>query len=340
MTGFLLGVNAVLACAIVAMGGFILAMRVALTRRLRRESRYRPAAELSLSAYVAGGDEPPAPAGRDERAVLLTVAIDALDDLLGAERARLVALLERLGYVDDAISGLRARRRVRRRRAAETLSAVGSPTAVSGLRAGLADSDALVRTTCARTLAEVGPEDAVPEITAIAGSDAPKVPGAAAAVVLALAEYRPAALAPLFDRDASTEVRFVALTLAGELRLPEYAPLLLACLDDPDDLAVAAARGLGDIGEVDAAGRLREVMLDKRRGQAVRAAATAALGALGQPGSVPALEAQLQDADWVLQAAAAQALARMGEPGADALRRAAAAGRPAARELAEAALAP
>jgi HEAT repeat protein len=340
MTGFLLAVNAVLACAIVAMGGFILAMRVALTRRLRRDTRYRPAAELSIAEYVAGGGEPPAPAGRDERAVLLTVAVDALGDVFGAERARLVALLERLGYTDDAISRLRTRRRVRRRWAAETLSAIGSPTAASGLRAGLRDSDALVRTTCARTLAEVGPEDAVPEITAIAERDAPKVPGAAAAVVLALAEYRPAALAPLLSRDASTEVRFVALTLAGELRLAEYAPLLLACLDDADDLAAVAARGLGDIGEVEADGPLREVMLDKRRGQAVRAAASAALGAIGQPESVPALEAQLQDADWVLQAAAAQALTRMGEPGMDALRRAAAAGQADARELAEAALAP
>jgi cellulose synthase/poly-beta-1,6-N-acetylglucosamine synthase-like glycosyltransferase len=39
----------------------------------------------------------------------------------------------------------------------------------------------------------------------------------------------------------------VALTLAGKLRLAEHAPLLLACLDDPDELAVAAARGLGDM---------------------------------------------------------------------------------------------
>jgi HEAT repeat protein len=340
MTGFLLVVNVVLAGLVVAMTAFILTMRVVLAGRLRREGRFRPAAELSLAEYVAGGGEPPAPAGRDERVVLLTVAIDALGDLRGAERARLVVLLERLGYVDDAISGLRARRRVTRRRAAETLSAIGPLTAVSGLRAGLEDSDALVRTTCARTLAEVGSPDAVPAITAIAERDAPKVPGAAAAVVLALAEYRPAALAPLLSRDASTEVRFVALTLAGKLRLAEHAPLLLACLDDPDELAVAAARGLGDIGEVEAVGPLREVMLDERRGQAVRATATEALGAIGQPGSVPALEAQLQHADWVLQAAATKALARMGGPGTDALHRAAAAGPAQARELAEAALAP
>jgi HEAT repeat protein len=132
----------------------------------------------------------------------------------------------------------------------------------------------------------------------------------------------------------------VALTLAGEMRLAEHAPLLLACLDDRDDLAVPAARGLGLIGEVDAVGPLREVMCDECRGRDVRAAAARALGSIGQPGAVPALEAQLQAADWVLQAAAAQALARMGEPGEAALRRAAGSGRPEARELAEAALAP
>jgi HEAT repeat protein len=340
MNGFLLVVNAVLAAAILAMATFILVIRVVVSRRLRRDLRFQPSAESALADYVAGGDEPAAPTERDERAVLLAVAIDALSDLRGAERARLVVLLEKLGYVDDAISGLRARRRVTRRRAAETLSAIGPPTAAPGLRAGLRDSDALVRTTCARTLAEVGPGDDVPAITAIAEQDAPKVPGAAAAVVLALAEHRPGALAPLLSRDAPAEGRFVALTLAGEMRLAEHAPLLLACLDDRDDLAVPAARGLGLIGVADAVGPLREVMCDEGRGRDVRAAATQALGALGQPGSVPALETQLQAGDWVLQAAAAQALARMGEPGKAALRRAAAAGRAEARELAEAALAP
>jgi HEAT repeat protein len=340
MTGFLAGVDAVLIAVIVGMTAFILVMRVVLHRRLRRDHRFRPGAERAVAEYLAGVGDPPAPAGRDERAVMLALTIEALDDLRGGEQARLVLLLEHLGYVDEAIRDLRARRRVTRRRAAETLSAIGTPAAASALLAGLNDSDALVRTTCARTLAEVGGEDAVAAVTAIAERDAPKVPGAAAAVVLVLAEHQPAALAPLLRRGAPAEVRFVAFTLAGELRLAEYAPLLLAGLADRDDLATCAAKGLGLIGEVEAVGPLTGLMRDERRGQALRAEATWALGAIGQPVAVPALEAQLRSSDWVLQAAAAQALARLGEAGETALQRATSHDRDEVRELAEAALAP
>ncbi len=340
MSSILIGVNAVLAAAIVGMVMFILIIRMVAGGRIRRENQFRPGAERAISEYLADGCDPPCPAGRAERTVMFNVAVEALGDLRGAERTRLAQLLQRFGYTDDAISGLRSRRRFTRRRAAEALSAIGTPAAESSLRAALDDPDALVRTTCARTLAEVGSADAVPEIIAIARRDAPKTPGAAAAVVLALAERWPAALAPLLGPDVPAEVRFVAITLAGDLRLAEYAPLLMACLTDHDDLAASAAQGLGRIGEVDAVGPLTELMRDGRRSQAVRAAATGALGVIGQPSVVPALEAQLDASDWVLQDAAVQALARLGDPGEAALRRAASADRGEIRELAEAALAP
>jgi HEAT repeat protein len=340
VTGYLIGVNAVLAVMIVLIVLFILGMRLVVIHRMRRDSRFRPAAELAIAEHLAGIDAKPAAGGRDEREVLLTVAVQALADLRGSERARLVTLLEQLGFVDEAVSRLRARRWVTRRRAAETLAAIGTPTAAVGLRTGLHDRDALVRTTCARTLAEVAEEDAVPEIAAVAERDAPKVPGAAAAVVLALAEHRSSALAPLLAGDAAPEVRLVALTLAGELRLTEHSPALRVGLSDRDDVAATAATGLGHIGDIEAVGALVDLAGDEGRSQAARAAAIKALGAIGQASTVPALEAQLRASDWVLQAAAAQALTLMGEPGEAALRQATASDRQEVRELAEAALEP
>jgi hypothetical protein len=50
MNGFLLGVNAVLAGAIVVMATFIVSTRVVTSGRLRRERRFRPAVELAQHA--------------------------------------------------------------------------------------------------------------------------------------------------------------------------------------------------------------------------------------------------------------------------------------------------
>jgi len=117
----------------------IVVIRVVTGRRARRERRLRPRAELSLAQYLAGSGGPPSVTAGGERAVLLGVALEAMADLRGSERARLAGLLERLGYVSEAASRLRTGRRAVRRRAAETLSAIGTPAAAPVLTASLAD---------------------------------------------------------------------------------------------------------------------------------------------------------------------------------------------------------
>ncbi len=340
MTGVLIIVVAVLMVLVMAMLQLLIVIRATATRRKRREQRLRPSAELSIAEYVSGGDTAPAPATRDERAVLLCVALDALADLRGSERTRLVALLERLGYVREAMAKLRSRRRVVRQHAAETLTAIAVPGAVPALSAGLADGDVLVRLTCARTLVEIGGDEVIPDVLATAERDLPAAPGAGAAVLLAVGMTCPDALAPLFARQVPQQVRAVAITVAGELRLSGLAPLLRSCLHEGDELAADAARGLGRIGDIEAVGELAEFAADDRHAPAARAAALTALGSIGDPSVLGMLERQLAAADWSVVAASARALARLGEPGAAALRRAASSSRPELRELAEAALQP
>lgn len=318
----------------------IVVIRAVASRRARRERWLRPRAELSLAQYLAGSGGPPSVTAGGERAVLLGVALDAMADLSGSERTRLAELLERLGYVNQAASRLRTGRRAARRRAAETLSAIGTLAAASALTTSLSDRDAQVRAICARTLAEVGGEEVVPAIVSCAQRDVTEVPGAAAAVVLALAASRPAALAPLLRADAAPRVREVAIAVAGELRLLQLAPLLRACLSDRDDISAAAARGLGLIGDAQAAPALASLASDDRRDPSTRAMAAAALGSIGDPAAVGVLESLLRDPGWLLQDAAASALARLGEPGKAALRRAATSCRPQARAHARAALSP
>lgn len=336
----LASVDVLLAAMVLLLTSFIVVIRFVALRRMRSVTRLRPAVEMALADHLAGSGAEPSPVTPQERAVLLTVALEVLTDLQGAEHARLVGLLEKRGYVTEAGAALGARSRVRRQQAAETLSALATPAAVQALEAALADTDALVRTAAARTLAEVGGDHVIPAVAEIAQRDINDQPGAAAAVVLALGTSRPGALAPLLAREAPAEVRDVAVTIVGELRLPQYGPALQDCLAGDDLLAASAARGLGRIGDATAVAALGRLALDRERPAFARAAAVTALGAVGDPAACPVLERLVGEPDWPLLAATADALAHLAEPGRGALARAAASPGTDMAALARAALAP
>ena len=328
--------DSVLAALVCLLVLSLLGVRALIRLREERRRRLWPDASLAVARYVTTGGPAPRPAGRAERAILRDAAMQALFDLRGRELDLLVELVGQLGYTAGAAAALTARRRAVRRRAAETLAIIATPATASALRAALDDPDALVRTSCARTLARVGTQDDVPAIAGVARRDIVQAPGAAAAVVLALGRSHRAALGQLLSAQAPAQLRIVAAEVAGRLRLPELAPELRACLHDGDELATAAAQGLGMIGDIEAARELQDVVRASGRAASARAAAMTALGSIGDAKSVPVLEPQLEADDWALRAAAAQGLARLGEPASWALRRAVRWGPPEAREQAEA----
>jgi HEAT repeat protein len=325
-------VNAVVAAAAAGLAaGVTLIAATIVARRLvggvhrRRRIDLRPGIELALATFLVDEDaEDPAPETRAERHVFRAVALEALTELRGTERARLAALLVRLGFADEAIPALGARRRSARRQAAEALALIGGADTVSALRDGLTDRDAIVRGTCARGLAENDAAgDIVGTILRALERDAVLAPGGAAAVVLALGGHRPAAVGRLLAPNVGPELRVLAAAVAGELRLSEHAPLLRACVEDDDDeLAARAARGLGLIGDSEAVPQLLEALRDNGRSADVRVASAGALGSIGDVTAVRALEWQLRESGWSLRASAARGLALLGSPGVDALRRA------------------
>jgi HEAT repeat protein len=327
-----------LAALVVLLGLLLLAIRAVALRRRRHMAKYRPRAEAVLGTYLAGPAGAPAPSSLGDRPVFLAVAQEALADLRGDERDRLVDLLVQLGFLRDAILALRGRRSVVRRSAAETLAALATPLAVPAVTHGLADRDVLVSTTCARTLALTGGEDAIADVLVVVRRDAVAAPGATASVVLALAEATPSALGPLLGDDAPAAVRRIAVAVAADLRLAQLSDLLRSCLAGPDDLVVSSARGLGRIGEFQAVGALTRLALNSGRPPRVRSAAATALGAIGDPSSLGALERLLDEPDWSLRAAATSALAELGASGSAALLSAAASGDPEVAALATAAL--
>ncbi len=349
MASLLVQVVIWLAVAIALIVAADVVTRLVVRRRERQDNRLRPKAELALADYLAGSAVLPEVTGTGERAVLLKVALEALADLRGSERARLTDLLERLGYVAQASSALGGRGRASLRRAAETLAVIATGATMPALIAGLADRDALVRCTCAGALVEVvgdvrpagsGTDEVSAAIIAVVEHDMDITPGPCSAVLLALGVHRPSALAPSLMPGRSRQVRLVAIEVAGALRLAEHAPLLQQCLREADDLAAAAARGLGQIGEVRSVQALIGLGGDAGRSGPARAAALTALGSIGDPQALPVLRTQLQDGDWQIRAAAVGALAQLGEEGTAALSRAAESGRPEVRLQAEAALQP
>lgn len=338
MATALADVDLALAAMVVALVLTLIGLREAALRRIDADRRFRPDAQRSMTGFLFGQGPVPAFSRRGERQVFLAVAEEALADLTGEERGRLATLLGQLGFTRDALLGLKARSAAARRRSAETLATIAESLSARQVASALADTDVLVRTTCACTAAETGADTDVPAIIAVARRDARAAPGAAASVVLAIAQYHPAALPGLLDADAPEVIRLAAVTITAELRLAQFTDLLVACLDQGTRLAIAAARGIGRIGEFSASAALANLAADHGRTVQARAAAAAALGAIGDPASLGVLRRLLAEPDWTLSDAAARALSRLGEPGLTVLRDAAASGVAPRAALAQAAL--
>ena len=280
----------------------------------RREEAARERAENLIADYLAGGPEPDAPAGARARAMFAAACLDAVIELRGAERERVSELFVRTGLLAEAAAALRGRRGVAdRRRAADALALVAHPDGREPLREGLRDRDADVRSASARGLAMLGDLEALRDIERIGAGDT-------AEVLLTVAAVRPEALERAF---AVPHARARAAEVAGALRLLDHAATLRGLLDAEDpELAVAAARALGQIGDIEAVPALVG-LVEGSAPVSLRATALRALGEIGDPSATPVLECALLGGCFEPADAAAEALALLGATGRAALERAA-----------------
>lgn len=316
----------------------IVVLRVLLRRNQRRVEQLRPAAELAIAGYLAADATAQPGTQPAERAIWRDVTLEAMSDLRGSERAALARLLDDLGYVTEAASDLRSRRRAVRRRGAETLAAIANAEALDALAVGLRDRDVRVRMTCARALAEANGEERIPEIVMAVTRDVRAAPGAVADIVLALGHEHPDALDQLLQPDAPAVVRSIAMAVIGELRLTQHAARLREALVSGDGHQTAAARALGMIGDIEAVPALIVLIEDEARTPTARMAAVAALGSIGDPSAVEAVAALGRNDDWSLRTAAAQALGGLGGQGRVVLEQAAKSPTEQVREQAQAVL--
>lgn len=110
-------------------------------------------------------------------------------------------------------------------------------------------------------------------------------------------------------------IRAVAASELSRLRARQaVAPLIEMLESDPNEYArVFAARALGEIGPLDkVAGPLRDALRDPSPN--VRTSVAVSLGELGDEGAIEALIDRVQDDEWPVRRAAAEALVRIGDP--------------------------
>lgn len=303
----------------VAMAGFTVWLRIWSKRRRRAwqaaEDEWRPL----VQGFVLDGAPLSSPRGPDRR-VVLDLLLRYASLLRGAEAERIVAYLEREGYVSEALRELRSRHQWRRAQAAGVLGRMHSARAVGALIRALRDESPDVRTMAARSLAAIGDPRAIAALTAALADTSRWTPSIVATDLIEMGvEVVPTLVriaAGAADGDAGAhEAAVAAVRVLGEIRDPRAAAALLELLkDSPDlDLRARAAAALGAIGGPQVVLVLVASLQDPA--WQVRAQAAGGLGSLGDVTAVPALKSAVFDESWWVRRNCAEALGRLGVTG-------------------------
>jgi HEAT repeat protein len=289
--------------------------------------------EWWVGMALAGPDEPVEDRGRHK---LPRVAVDSVLSLLeavkGEEGDRLKDALAGHGVDRQFLKRVHTGHLTARLDAIEGLGKARLPQALDALLTLFAHAKPVVRRMAARaaagTLAVMAPEPGpngphARFIKAIRRADLQ--PGVVQEALLLLETRAGPILRELLaDPDLPDTLRWVALETSGRLGLADMADQVAASSSHPDpELRAAtfrALRRLGSVPEHAEAQLLRAVgdEVDFVRVQAAHAAAF-----LTAETAIPALEPRLDDPSWWVRRAAAGSMARLGEVGVAAVRRAA-----------------
>ena len=319
----------IMIAAAVLLGGTIVLGRAVRQAGARRRARLAAPARRILLALATGDDDPSltdALAAVDAatwRAIEPTV-VGLLGKVRGEAHTALVAVLERRGMADRALSDVRRRGAVRRARAAEVLGNLGRRDALHALHRLLTDPDPDVRTGAARALGRIGDPDSVDALLRCMVGARPVPPQF---VVQALLRLGPAAQTRIqagLDHPHELVRATVAevLGLAGAITATGRIEDVLRA--DPSlEVRLRAARALGKLGTRSALVPLLDAV-GPAHPAPLRAVAVRAPGELGAVSTVPTLAALLGDPEHAVAHRAAHALLRLGRAGQKALRESAA----------------
>ena len=256
-----------------------------------------------------------------EKDLLAILMVEYLSVLSGTEKDRLVGIAEESGLVRSYFDRLGSRDRWRKARAAENLGYFGGPAAVSPLTPLLGHPDETVRAVAARALARIGTSEAA-ESLAETLSD----PSELTRLRMAenLERIGTLAVDPLIETlegEAAGQARVLAARILGYLRASEARPALKRAMLEGQftDLRAQATLALGKIGNPEDVPALQEAAGDGE--WPVRAQAANALEMIGDVSTIPALQELTLDREWWVRLNASRALANLGPEGERALAR-------------------
>ena len=256
-----------------------------------------------------------------EKDLLAILMVEYLTVLSGTEKDRLVRLADESGLVRSYFARLNSRHRWRKARAAENLGYFGGPEAIPHLTPLLGHPDETVRAVAARALARIGTGEAAESLAETLND-----PSELTRLRMAenLERIGPLAVGPLIETlrgEAAGQARVLAARILGYLRAAEARPALKNAMLDGQltDLRAQATLALGKIGNPEDVPALQEAAGDGE--WPVRAQAANALEMIGDVSTIPALQELTLDREWWVRLNASRALANIGPEGERALAR-------------------
>lgn len=290
------------------------------TRRLVQEER-SARSEERLSHLILddiAGTKVPDDAYRQlplwERHILLRLLKNLADQITGPDQERLVALMQRVGFVDTARVALRSRSAAQRQSACVVLGYYDHPAALESLRGALRDPDLAVRLTAARALLR---KDGIESLRALLAdlNFSPDDPPLMLAEIFGLipVRLRPEAIRMLGEPIPDEWKRMLAIALGRGQVLAAYDAILALSRSRSDRMRAAAWVALQELGDPRVGGVVHEGLADASP-SVIRAACACAAHA-AEPAVLPQLQALLGHGDWWVRFDAGQALYDFGPAG-------------------------
>lgn len=255
-----------------------------------------------------------------QRRILLRVLQNLVEQTKGSDQAKLIALMQRVGFLQTALETLTSPLRNERQTACTVLGYFDEAQAIAALRSALRDHDLAVRLTAARALLQ---KDKIESLRALleALKFSPDDPPLILSEIFTRlpASLRPEAVALLGEDIPAEWKRMLAIALGRNQVHEAFDAIAALRRADTPRVRAAAWVALHELGDPRAGEFVAEGLRDPS--STVRQAACACAGALGGPETLPPLSELLGDSDWWVRFAAASALYDFGAEGRSLLER-------------------
>lgn len=259
-----------------------------------RDAREASPRGRATAALVLG--EPPKGREREARVALEKLVKDAEPDVRFAAMASLGRIGD-LSVLPAAIAGIEDAESTVREAAVIAVGRIGGPLARAALRRALTSDHGEVRFQLAPALIEVEGEEARTDVIVLLADERPTVRANTVRALRSLGPHAPTGMRLtrlLSDEDPETRIE-AALTLAewGEERAAVVLRKGLALPNLPEERLFEMLDALGRLGDREAATPLFRLATAMLKPRAVKAAAAAALARIGDPRGTPLLRGYL-----------------------------------------------